>query len=57
MGKYLSKQEELQYYSDYSDPTYGRGTLYSSNKLSNTYIFKTIKLVENTNIYELYSQI
>ncbi len=36
---------------------YGKGTLYSSNKLPNCYIIKTLKLVNDESIFKLYSDI
>lgn len=45
MGNYNSKQEELEYHSEYESALYGKGTLYSSSKLPNCYIIKTLKLL------------
>jgi len=47
MGNYQSRQTELELYMEHEDKIYGKGTLYSSNKLPSCYIIKNVRLLHD----------
>lgn len=57
MGNSQDRQKELEFYMEHEDKIYGKGTLYSSNKLPCCYILKHVRVLTDQQQLKLFSQI